>query len=423
MKSGGAILAILFKFPPYPGVGGFRWSKLCKYLARSGYKIHAVSVNWKQYRPDTLLEDITHENIIIHRIPSGYPLHFKYQPKRNLVFRFLRSRVIEKILDHFYFDDEAQHWGSYLIPFSESLLRKENINVVIATGSPFQSNRWAALLKSRNPQLRLIQDFRDPWLQNPFHPVHRRKLWTQKRIKKIGAWQEQALGSADAVVTVTKGLRELYASGSSVEKFHVIPNGYDDQYVQELDCSIPSDQNPKCLRLTYIGNLYCGRDRPFKSFLDGIERLGAEDSTLLKVQIIGSYGGWIKKDFSNLIEKKILCLYPPMSQKEAHRMVKNSNFALQFNSVEFPYLVSTKIYEYAMLKIPTISFNYGGEIEDLITENDLGYSVNLNEEKVEDFLKKLKDQVHNVDFKFSISKFSYKNIADRYGNLIHELTQ
>ena len=132
------IILIAYKFPPFAGVGALRWSKMSKYLAEMGFVIHVFTIDWTTSLGDhTYSDDVKHKNIIIHRIPSGY---FKVlNPGKN---RYINK--LKYYLEQFaYYDDEAQRWGPHLIPAVETLMKKEAINTVIATGHPFQAIRWA----------------------------------------------------------------------------------------------------------------------------------------------------------------------------------------------------------------------------------------------------------------------------------------
>ena len=83
---------------------------------------------------------------------------------------------------------------------------------------------------------------------------------------------------------------------------------------------------------------------------------------------------WCKiKDVKNLeirIEKSI-------PREQIPYLAKNYNAGLQLNSFEYPYLVSTKIYEYPALGLPVLSINGGGDVEDLIVKNQIGISLNI----------------------------------------------
>ena len=54
------------------------------------------------------------------------------------------------------------------------------------------------------------------------------------------------------------------------------------------------------------------------------------------------------------------------------------DYGLQLNAEEYPYLVSTKLYEYPALGLPIISINTGGEIDGIIEKNQIGVSININ---------------------------------------------
>lgn len=400
-------LLIAFKFPPYAGVGGFRWSKLCKYLARLGHEIHVVSVDWKWQGPNTLLEDVQHANLHIYRIPSGYPHNVKYYPLRQPYLNALRNRLLRYTLDRrFFFDDEAQQWGRHLIPFCERLLRQEAIRVVVATGGPFQANRWAAVLKQRNPHLRLIQDFRDEWTDDA------NRSWPPSQMPLVKSWQKAAVEAADSVVVATEGLLRLFLAGTRQTEGYVIRNGYDPDIGRELGSAIPQDD----LSFIHIGNLASGRDRPLDKFLNAV-RLVRRQNPAIRVRLVGGHGKDTPRKFSDLLKDGTLELRPHVSQKAALEMVRGFAYALHFNAQEYPWAVSTKIYEYGMLKVPTISFNYGGEIHELILGHDLGYSVHVEKEDLAAFLAGL-SQAPKRRFAFDIQPFAYDNLAMRYSELI-----
>ena len=162
------ILLIAFKFPPFPGVGASRWSKLSKYLAKKGHEIYVLTVPWTISGSSSLIEDVIHQNIHVHRIKSGYIHNVYYKDFGNVLLNWLKVKILYLLNRFFYWDDEAQNWGRYLLPAAKKLIQENNIKVIVATGAPFEANYWAAMLKKEMQDIFLIQDFRDPWAQNPF---------------------------------------------------------------------------------------------------------------------------------------------------------------------------------------------------------------------------------------------------------------
>ena len=192
------LLLIAYKFPPYAGVGGFRWAKLSKYLARLGHEVHVVTVPWPAYGPNTLMADAAEPGVTVHPIPSGSPHRFRHRPLRGrwtVGGTLCRAAGARRAL---FYDDEAQRWGRHLV----RLLRAADRRARASTsrwppGIRFRPTAGRRELKRRRPGLKLIQDFRDPWADNPFRSLPRR------RAQRIRAWQRDAVAAADAVVSVT----------------------------------------------------------------------------------------------------------------------------------------------------------------------------------------------------------------------------
>lgn len=418
------ILLLAFKFPPYAGVGGYRWSKLCKYLARMGHEIHVVTVRWKSGGANTFWDDVQHPNIHIHRIRAGFPINWKYQTGgggRIKKFKYYLYKILNRLyFKKRFFDDEAQNWGKYCIPACENLIEAHQIGAVIATGAPFQTNRWAAALKKRNPQIKLIQDFRDPWADDSLRVYG-------NHTEKIRRWQEESVLAADAVVTVTQGLEKLYRVGEQDNCF-IIPNGFDGsgfgdftrQQKTQHDSGLTQNEKHNKIIFTHIGNLSAGREKPLTTFLDAVGRkTGLLEQ--MKILLIGGVPGIISEKYGHLIESGVLSIQGAVSQKEAWRIIQQSDFALQFNAQEYPYLVSTKIYEYAYLKVPVVSINYGGEIEELIAELDSGYSIHAGQNDIEKRVAEMIKAKKKFTFR-NLDKYSYEKVAESYSKLINEST-
>lgn len=405
-------LLIAFKFPPYSQVGAFRWTRLSKYLASLGHRIDVVTVNWKLQDVSGLTEQLEHENISIHRIKSGYPHNLKYRRFRNRIINGLKARLFSQLLDKFiYWDDEAQHWGKYLIPTCESLLQRNEIPVVIATGSPFQANYWAAQLKKRNPSICLIQDLRDPWVRDPV--LHYRDM------RKALRMEYETLSIADQLVVVSEGMRWHFAENSRPGlPIAVINNGYD-LPVQPArghrDCK-KTDR----ISIVYAGSLSCGREEILREALDLVERDGIDG---VRWVLVGNIPGGLAKRYRSLIADGRLEIKGWVSQETATQIVSEADYALQLNSKIYPYALSTKIFEYAALRIPCISLNYGGDVARVIDEGSFGYSVNMETDNLGEFLSRLVIREFDNDFRFDTEMFSHRQLAVRYSELIQSLVR
>ncbi len=410
------ILLIAYKFPPYAGVGGFRWAKLSKYLARLGHEIHVVSVPWPAYGPNTLMADASEPGVTVHRIPSGSPHRFRHRPLRGrwrVGARYVALRGLDAAL---FYDDEAQRWGRHLVGFCERLIDERGIDVAVATGHPFQANRWAAELKRRRPGLKLIQDFRDPWADNPFRSLSRRQA------QRIRAWQREAVAEADAVVSVTPPLLDLFVRETPGKRAVVITNGVDPEASSVGDLGASTADS--ITRLTHVGNITNGRGRPLDALLHALRELGPAGPRF-EVQLVGPMLESVGRANADLVEGGVLVLRPPTSQPEALRRVAESDYAVQLNAREFPYGASTKVYEYALLRVPQISLNYGGFVDQIVRDHGFGHSVDLSSQPdLTGFLRTLPERSttdRDGRFAFDVEPFTYPVLAGRYADLIEDL--
>ena len=394
------ILLLAYKFPPYAGVGGFRWSKLCKYLARLGVQCHVLTVHWPYMGPNTLTEDVDHDNIIIHRLRSGSLLGLRHGTISSPRLRSFRNHLFRNIIDPVWFwDDEAQRWSHYALYYAQNLIEKENIKTLVATGHPFQVNRLAAMLSSVNPSLRLIQDFRDPWSQQ-------RVFSSARRHRQVVAWETQALEAADVNVFVTPGLRELFCRRDGRQgQSQVITNGFDPDDIRKI---VRDDVRE--FDFVYTGNVGNRRHEPCLAFLNAMQKVCPKARMLFVGEMSRAVASAIRRFPQGEVRESI-------NQLEALQLVAKSKIALQLNAPHVPFAYSTKIFEYAALGVPVLSINYGGDIDTLIRGNQWGASLNPHNA---DFLESLATVMsHEPLSPGTAAKFGYPRLAEEYVKLFH----
>ena len=409
------ILLIAFKFPPYAGVGGFRWSHLSRELALLGYRVHVVTVDWASHGPNTFSDLVRHENIVIHKISSGGPHNLRLKNFGNRIAIGLRNKLFLHLIDkYFFFHDEAQRWGKKLIPFCKKLIEKEQIPVVVSTGHPFMANYYASHLRLGNPNIRLVLDWRDLWYSDKSNNVSssvRRQIKSMERI---------AFRAADINVTVTEGCRRTFLENVPDASICVISNGFSPQMFLHNNISSTSILGSKeCYTFVHIGNVASGREECLDAFLEYVSK----HKKLCKVHLAGNIPCLLRRKYTSLFDEGIVKFLGILSQKDAIELLNQADVALHFNAKHVPEAASTKIYEYAAARKPVLSLNFGGEPETLLTTYKWGVSVNLNidsvDEKVNNFLSGHMNMCFNDD---EILYFSYPQIAERYDMLLTNLS-
>ena len=406
------LLVVAFKYPPYAAVGGKRWAKLSKYLARQGVTVDVVTVPWPNGDPATLA-DVTHDNIRIHRIPAMSPNRLRITDPRTLLQR-VRGKLYRTLVAGRPVSQDAAWWGPVVIPAVAWIARRKRSQAIVVTGAPFMANYWIARGKALLPKVPLVQEFRDPWADLP-----EASLRSSGTVERVAALERAVVRSADAVVTVTGGLTRLLGSTYPPAHCVTVPNGFDPEEFS------PASSETDHFRLVHGGNLYVGRDEPLRALLAVVSK-HARELPGLELVFLGGFPDAVRSEFRTLEAHGILRIMPRVSTADYAREVATSFATLQFNAEHFPYLVSTKIYEYAAAKKPVLSLNYGGEIDALIREHALGWSVDARDER--EILDALREshtlwktepgyQSEPVDFE----QYDYRQIVDRYRLVLESL--
>lgn len=408
------ILLVAFKFPPYAGVGGNRWMHLTSQLANLGCKIHVVTVRWHGAKSSPWESREKPEGLQVHRIPSGFPHNLYYSRSASrLVKRLKKVLFSTSLLGGLWWDDEAQHWRRYLFPFCRRLARKVAFDVMVATGHPFEANYLAALL-SREIGVPLIQDLRDPWLDNPFarYSNEQREVVRQK--------MSLALRGCSRVVTVSHGLSEIYQKYSnSPQKHKVIHNGHG------IETSVESPQgrqmsNRQSFKFVYLGNIGNGRDEPFEALMEGLLAARVRAGVHARLFVYSLQGPSLERRYSRYVDEGLLQFESPAGQAEIAAVLRKYDAAIHLTARAMPFAVSTKVFEYAAARVPTISLNYGGDVEPLIDEMDCGFSINLLETDPSDGLMDALQQLHRP-FTYRVERFHWKALAAKYLETINEV--
>lgn len=364
------VLIIAFKFPPLGGMRVKRITMFAKYLARQGYQVHVITVNWRVQMPDTWVVETQHPNIVIHHIPSWAPHNLMLSRPKTWPGKLIRraAQILRKL---FYFVDEAQYWGLSLLPYATQLIEAEHITNVICTGAPFMANYWAARLKVRLPYIHLIQDFRDPWNDHLCAPYSRYFLFDwQKRVSK--ACERYAISHADVVVSVTDELRERFESKTDSQAcFVTISSGFDPDRYRRLHYEPNRDK----MGLVYIGNLGVGRDQAIRVFLPTLTKLVNENPEFGRSFELVTYGYFppnLRQEAAPLFRKRILQTNDYVSPDKALQIAGSAFALLLVNADRFPYLVSGKVYEYIALRRPIYALTPEGELTRLMRRGNLG---------------------------------------------------
>lgn len=256
------VLFISYYWPPSGGAGVQRSLKFVKYLPASGIDPVVLTVDEKfasyPLLDETLLADLPSNLTIVKsksleplrllslvvskkRIPHGGFANSNKEKWHQKLLRFIRGNV--------FIPDARVGWIRFAVRAADRIINEHKIDTVFITSPPHSSQLIGLELKKRH-NIRWIADLRDPWTDIYYYSD---MLHTKRSAAIDRRYELSVLESADEVITVSEPIKQLFLSKSATirkDKFHVIPNGYD-----ESDFLSDEKITFESFLITYVGTI------------------------------------------------------------------------------------------------------------------------------------------------------------------------
>jgi len=274
------VLFIAYFFPPCGGGGVQRSSKFVKYLPKFNWCPYVLTVRERNLTKDTtLLKDIPSEARVYetfsleevfikvkkrsseekhtHRISKG-----EYRTSKKAFV----SRLKRFINQYVFQPDSAILWFPIAVLQGLEILKKNRIDIIYASGSPWTDFLIGAALKKISGKP-LVVDLRDPW-----------SLSKDKKI--LDEYLERkTFGAADAIIMNNEYIKDEYAKKYKEyrRKMLVINNGYDRDDFYGAKPESCDDSKFRCI---YAGTLQSVTTA--HSFMEALKRLLRERPEIKK---------------------------------------------------------------------------------------------------------------------------------------------
>jgi len=287
-------LIITYYWPPSGGSGVQRWLKFVKYLSQMGWEpIVFTPENPSFTIEDTsLLKDIP-ESVEVIKLPiwEPYDLFFKISKivgkksiKQSDFISTGKKSIFQKlssfIRGNFFIPDARIFWVKPSVSFLEDFIKSNQIDRIITTGPPHSIHLIGLKLKEKNPSLKWIADFRDPWSEWDLLDTLSLTRFARNRHKNL---EKRVLTMADRIITIApyhvKRLEAL--SGRQVD---LITNGFDEDDFRGI-----VHQKTKKFTIRHIGVVDELRDP--KPVMEAIKALSQENERFQQnvlVEFIGN---------------------------------------------------------------------------------------------------------------------------------------
>ena len=384
MLPGEPILLICHSFPPVPGIGGRRWVKFAKELARRGHPVHVIRCELLPGRPLSLWSaDADDANIIHHVLPARYPAVLTQVQVRTLADK-LRYHGWMKVLPWLcrgnWFDPSI-FWRGQLHRKASLLIGKHGIRRVIATGAPFRLMAYAAELKRLFPQVHLVLDLRDEWTWKNHYGLA--SIGEPRRARER-ALEAVSIHLADKVTTpherIVEHLRHTYPADPA--KYVLLPHAVDPE---DFDASIRPVHDGR-FHMVYAGSMYGAAEAEhyFRQLLAAFEALRNQQpqalaQCVLDLYVTGHDTRWYQEQVDQRGLGAAIRFHAPLAPKEVFAKVRAANLVILYIPQVNKDIIGTKFQEIFFAGTPILHVGEAGLVSRTITEQRMGTTIRVEE--------------------------------------------
>ena len=378
------VLIITYYWPPFSSPGVQRWLKFVKYLDEFNIKpyIYTPDISNINQEDESLMSDIPESAVIIKKpiflfdsilrlfLPNKYN-----QFNKGLIPSKENLTIIDKILlyfrGNFFIPDPKIFWANRSLNFIKKYIALNNIDTIITTGPPHSMHLLAQKIKN-STNVKWIADFRDPWTNIWYH---KKFYFSKSTLAKHKLLELEVLNDADHIIVTSNTLNDEYSKLTKTS-VSTITNGFDYSNVNKevLDekftishiGSILSDRNPKMLW------------KVLSKALKEVE--GFKD--LFKLNLIGNVSDEVRRSVKEFSLEKYVKYIGHIPYASTSKYLKKSQILLliQTNRNESNSIIPAKLFEYLNSNRPIISISNNKDVKNIITETEVGYCFNYNEE-------------------------------------------
>ena len=286
------LLYIAYYFPPMGLSGVQRTVKFAKYLPDYGWKPHILTYTPNSFYAfdETLNEDFNGREIEIFRT---FPKKLKVQKTTKLP-SYAIQKVGRALLQVVYQPDSKIKWKKPALELASEIIRDNKIDAIMATAPPFTDFLIAREL-SKKHDIPFIVDYRDMWVDNPFHfyatPFHKNLA-----IKM----EEEILKHANQIIVITRQAKETLLRRYkfiSHNDITIIPHGYDPE-----DFATFTNTRPDPAKFTITHSGVFQDDRSPKFFLKALSQFISKNKDAGD-RIEARFIGVMRKGHQKMIKK------------------------------------------------------------------------------------------------------------------------
>jgi glycosyltransferase involved in cell wall biosynthesis len=414
------LLFLARPFPPLRATACVRTWNMTKYLSRLGWDITVVTPHpsiWRyQESVDRIEASLRKEGV--HRLLTDYRWRF-LSPAQvdypNQGFRWLAGGICRKVARWLNIDNGIGWMKAAEVACSK--LNEEDVDVILATGSPFSSFRLARRLSNRLKKPYVL-DYRDPWTGNP----HALQSPRQAIVR-----EEASLLKASTAVTIVSpawrlAMEQRFGIGT---KLYVVTNGYDPEELASVQ-----PVNFGHFAIVYAGNFYPPKRTisPLMASLKHLKELIQNKGDRWYFHYYGVQEKHVMEEAQRFNVEERVILHGNVARSEVLAATRGAGLAViissttQTTTAEDNGIVPGKVFEVLGLGTPMLLIApRGSDVETIIETTGLGQSfVGTDIDGMTTFIR---DALHgNTTEPKSPEAYSWANIARKMDFILRTAT-
>lgn len=418
------LLIVCYFFPPCPSIGGRRSAKFAKYLAKSGNEVHVIQAVNPFPNVSPWFKDIQQEkNVHRHELPLHYPVEFIIPPKS--LYGKIKYRLYNLYFSLFHSNknryDYTIFWEKAYLKKAEELIRSQGIKNILVSGPPFYYAWYTTKLKDEFPDLNIIIDFRDPWIDSPYYGMSSLKSAQFNSevnlLNKVYNKSDYFIGPNIFLLnSQTKYISKENKLGAKVVE---VPHGYDRDEMATFIDTAPVYELGQKIRLVYGGQLYPGTDDILVKLDNILKAIKSSNKDLYSRLQFDFYTPELDKVKYFSEHNQVVNFYAPVGN-EIMSKISEGNICLIFLAEHNKDFRTTKFLEYSVLRRPFIVIGNKGYVAEFVEQNKLGKAYDESTiDQLETFLHNFSAYL-NTDFnkKYDFSEYEFAKVTERVGSLL-----
>jgi hypothetical protein len=287
-----------------------------------------------------------------------------------------KKRMARWIRLNVFVPDARIGWLPFAVNSGKKIISKEKPDIILSSSPPPTTHLIAKHLKKIS-KLPWIADFRDPWT-DIYHYADAVKTDFTKKIDSN--LERQILNSADAVLTVSDDISEMFTRKTSKHlNIHTITNGYDEEDFP------PTEMHRKHHKFTlaYAGKFNQKQNpKMLWNVLSDLTESNKDFSSDLRLLFIGSRKDMDLSDLSKLNLKSYLETTGYLGHKAALGKLQEADVLLLLipDTKNNKGIITGKLFEYIYLRKHIFVFGpHDGEAALIIRKLGMGQSFTYDE--------------------------------------------